>query len=194
MLLVSTKIYYYGNIMKNNNLWAPWRIEYLKSFTKEDGSLADDAPWHKNCFLCDYWKTPDQDRKNLVLWRTENCLVLFNRFPYTGGHLLIAPQDHVANLEALSKKTILDMMLLSCDAQKVLSEAIHPHGYNIGININRCAGAGLPDHVHLHLVPRWDGDTNFMSTISDVRLVSQSLEDLYDHLIKISKKLNLPKS
>jgi len=178
--------------MLNNNLWAPWRIEYLKSFSKEQGSLADDAPWTKKCFLCEYWQHPDQDKENLVLWRTPRALVLFNRFPYTAGHLLICPPDHVPTLEALNSDILLEFMLLTRDAQKVLDQAIHPHGYNIGINIGRCAGAGLPDHVHLHLVPRWNGDTNFMSTTGNARLISQSLEELYEQLTEISQQLNLP--
>ena len=178
--------------MLNNNLWAPWRIEYLKSFTKEEGNLDENAPWHRECFLCHYWNNPDQDKDNLILWRTDHCILLFNRFPYTGGHLLIAPRDHVPSLDALAPQTVLEMMFLTRDAQKVLDQAVHPHGYNIGINIGRCAGAGLPDHIHLHLVPRWDGDTNFMSTTGNARVISQGLDDLYNQLADLSEKLNLP--
>lgn len=178
--------------MLNNNLWAPWRIEYLKSLSREEGNQAEDAPWIKKCFLCEYWNSPDQDRENLVLWRTDRCLVLFNRFPYTGGHLLIAPRDHVPDLNAIDEGTILEMMLLCRDVQSVLDRAIHPQGYNIGINIGRCSGAGLPDHVHLHIVPRWDGDTNFMSNIGNARVISQSLEELYDQLTEIAEQLKLP--
>ena len=178
--------------MLNNNLWAPWRIEYLKSLGKQEENKAEGAPWIKKCFLCEYWNNPDRDRENLVLWRTDRCMVLFNRFPYTGGHLLIAPRDHVPDLNAIDEGTMLEMMLLCRDAQSVLDQASHPQGYNVGINIGRCSGAGLPDHVHLHLVPRWEGDTNFMSTIGNARVISQSIEELYDQLTEISKKLNLP--
>ncbi len=178
--------------MLNNNLWAPWRIEYLKSLGKEKENEIEGAPWTKKCFLCEYWNNPDQDRENLVLWRTDRCLVLFNRFPYTGGHLLIAPRDHVPDLNALDEEAMLEMMLLCRDAQSVLDQANHPQGYNIGINIGRCSGAGLPDHVHLHLVPRWEGDTNFMSTIGNARMISQSIEELYDQLTEIAEQLKLP--
>ena len=172
--------------MKNKNLWAPWRIEYLQSL---DPSESTENP---SCFLCNYWNDPASDEKNLVLWRTQKCLVLFNRFPYTGGHLLIAPAAHQPDLHNLDDDTILEMMKLARDAQTALTHTIKPHGYNIGININRCAGAGLPDHVHLHLVPRWDGDTNFMAVTGQVRVISQALDDLYKQLKQTSKNLHLP--
>jgi len=175
--------------MNNHNLWAPWRIEYLRSFSKAEVNNLSSPP---KCFLCEYGKAPEIDKENLVLWRTDYCLVLFNRFPYTGGHLLVAPRKHVSGIGDLSEKTLLEMMLLTRDAQKVLDQAIRPHGYNIGININRCAGAGLPDHVHLHIVPRWNGDTNFMSVTGNARVISQSLEELYEQLGKISLQLDLP--
>jgi len=178
--------------MKNNNIWAPWRIEYLKSFTDAEADVTQSGPGKDKCFLCQYWTQPDKDRENLVLWRTELCLVTLNRFPYTGGHLLIAPHEHVPGIDALDDNTILQMMLLTRDAQKVLDHAIHPHGYNIGINLGRCAGAGLPGHLHLHLVPRWDGDTNFMNVTGNARVISQALDELHEQLTKISKQMNLP--
>ena len=170
-----------------DNLWAPWRIQYLKS-------LDEDSPDNANgCFLCNYWNAPEKDTDNLVLWRTQQCMVLFNRYPYTGGHLLVAPADHVGSLEMLPDERMLEMMQLTRDAQIVLSHAIKPHGFNVGININRCAGAGLPDHLHLHLVPRWDGDTNFMAVTGKVRVISQALDELYAQLKAISAELNLPR-
>ena len=180
--------------MEYDNLWAPWRIEYLKSLEtgeEENDRLTAEAKKEK-CFFCRYWAEPDGDQENLVLWRTEQSLVVFNRFPYTAGHLLIAPAAHVGDLHALEEGQLLEMMLLTCDAQKALTEVIRPHGFNIGINVNRCAGAGLPDHIHLHLVPRWSGDTNFMTVTGNVRLVSQALEELYQQLTEISQQLKLP--
>lgn len=178
----------------NVNIWAPWRIGYLKSLTAEaDGAAPSDPMDSPNrCFLCDYWPKPLEDRANLVLWRTDICMVLLNRFPYTGGHLLVAPAAHTPNLDNLDDSTLLQMMLLARDAQKVLKETINPQGFNIGVNINRCAGAGLPDHVHLHLVPRWQGDTNFMAINCGVRVISQALEELYGQLADCSAKLDLP--
>ena len=173
--------------MRNKNIWAPWRYEYLKSLDNED-SHSESKP----CFLCQCWADPPNDRDNLLLWRTDTCMVVFNRFPYTGGHLLIAPANHVASLEELAPSSLQQLMILARDGQKVLSHTIKPQGFNIGINIHRCAGAGLPDHIHMHLVPRWDGDTNFMDICGDVRVISQALDDLYQQLKNASQELNLP--
>ncbi len=174
---------------QRDNLWAPWRLDYLKTL-----DARDKEPDGNVCFLCNYWNQPEKDVENLVLWRTQRCLVVFNRYPYTGGHLLIAPAQHVSDLDGLDDGTMLELMSLARDAQTVLKEAIKPHGFNLGINLHRCAGAGLPDHVHMHLVPRWDGDTNFMSVIGDVRVISQALDDLYGELKKVSITLKLPKT
>jgi len=190
----------------NDNLWAPWRMEYLKSLSQSDDAhhgpsvSATDSHNEKpagddqdSCFLCRYaGDDPDNDKQNLLLWRGRRAIVVFNRYPYTAGHLLIGPISHVADLADLDEATILEMMSLARDGQKVLTETIHPHGFNIGINIGRCAGAGLPGHIHIHLIPRWDGDTNSMSVIGRVRVISQSLDELYDQLAQTSKKLDLP--
>ena len=173
--------------MNNTNLWAPWRISYLQSLEPIDSP--DDK---ETCFLCEYWSAPENDQKNLVLWRTERCMVLFNRFPYSGGHILVAPADHIATMDQLTEATLLEMMCLTRDAQTVLTAAIKPHGFNVGMNIGHCAGAGLPDHLHLHLVPRWQGDTNFMAVNAHVRVISQALDELYSQLRDVSTQLNLP--
>lgn len=128
----------------------------------------------------------------MVLWRTKNCIVVFNRFPYNNGHLLIAPVRHIPDLSDASDEELLELTKLTRDCKTALSEAISPHGFNVGINFGRCAGAGLPDHMHIHLVPRWDGDTNFMHVCSDTDVISQGMYELYDQLIEISKKNNLP--
>lgn len=174
--------------MKNKNLWAPWRTAYLESLEKNDNNQLDKPA----CFLCDYWAHPEKDTENLVLWRTENSLVLFNRFPYTGGHLLIAPKKHIASLENFTEEELLELMSLTRDAQKVLQETLNPHGFNVGMNISRCAGAGLPDHIHLHIVPRWNGDTNFMDVIGDTRVISVELKNIYKKMLDIAKELKLP--
>ena len=172
--------------MRNTNVWAPWRMQYLKSLDTEQ------HPEAQGCFLCDYWAHPQNDQQNLVLWRTQLCMVLFNRFPYTGGHMLITPAAHAAALEQLDEATMLEMMTLARDAQTVLTAVIKPQGFNVGINFNRCAGAGLPEHIHMHLVPRWEGDTNFMAVNANVHIISQALDDLYLQLRKESASLNLP--
>ena len=167
--------------MERNNLWAPWRIKYIQGLSEKH-----------DCFICHYLNNKDNDRENLVLWRTKNSIVIFNRFPYNNGHLLIAPVRHIPDLNDASDEELLELIKLTRDCKTVLSEAISPHGFNVGINFGRCAGAGLPDHMHIHIVPRWDGDTNFMHVCSDTDVISQSITELYDMLKQISEKNNLP--
>lgn len=168
--------------MKRKNLWAPWRVKYIQGLSQES-----------DCFLCDYYSTPRKDNENLLLWRTEHAFVVFNKFPYNNGHLLIAPVRHIASLDDASDDELLCLMGLVRDCQKALSLIIKPHGFNVGMNFGRCAGAGLPDHLHIHVVPRWNGDTNYMHVCSDTDVISQSLIDLYDELIEVSQSENLPK-
>jgi ATP adenylyltransferase len=144
------------------------------------------------CFLCDYIARPDDDPANHVIWRTDRCLTLFNRFPYTNGHLLIAPKQHVAELSDLDEAVLTDLMRQVRDAQRLLKETVTPQGFNVGMNFGRCAGAGLPDHLHIHIVPRWSGDTNFMPVIADVRVIPQSIEALHALMREAAPKLNLP--
>ena len=167
--------------MQGKNLWAPWRIEYIKGIEKKGG-----------CFICDYAGDAAGDGENLVLWRTEHCMVVFNRFPYNNGHLMIAPIRHIADIDQASDEELLEFMKLTRDCKKVLTAAISPHGFNIGINLGRCAGAGLPGHVHIHIVPRWDGDTNFMAVCGGTDVISQSLAELYGQLRQLSEEMNLP--
>ena len=127
-----------------------------------------------------------------MLWRLPHSLVVLNRFPYTGGHCLVAPVDHVGGMDELEADVILEMMSLVCDMQKILTHAIRAQGFNIGVNIGRCAGAGLPGHLHIHIVPRWDGDTNFMAVFGDVRVIPQSLDALYLQLREAGEQLALP--
>lgn len=159
-------------------------MSYIRSIDKnDDGS---------GCFLCNYWNQPSNDRSHLVLWRGRQCFAMFNRFPYNNGHLLIAPGRHVAALPDLDEQALLEIMQLIRDTQKLLTEVIRPQGFNIGFNIGRCAGAGLPDHIHAHIVPRWDGDTNFMSVIGDSRVIPQDLDELYGLLAEAAPRIGLP--
>lgn len=167
------------------NLWAPWRMEYIRSLADESGS---------GCFLCDYRDAPDRDRENHVIWRTDDTMVMMNRFPYTNGHLLIAPLAHRSELEDLSDDEMRGIWWHARDAKGLLAEALGAHGFNIGINLGRCAGAGLPGHVHIHVVPRWNGDTNFMAVLGDVRVIPQALDRLHDQLREVSARLGLPRS
>jgi ATP adenylyltransferase len=157
------------------------------------GKNKQDTSEQSSCFICDNQASPHDDDKNLVLWRSGKSLVMLNRFPYNNGHLLIAPSRHIDDLEAATDSEMLEMSKLIRDSQKALSLAIEPHGFNVGMNFGRCAGAGLPGHLHIHLVPRWDGDTNFMPVCSDTGVISQSMSELFELLKQVSKEHNLPR-
>jgi ATP adenylyltransferase len=159
---------------RSNNIWAPWRMEYLDQ-------LHDASPGG-GCFLCRYRDQPADDARNHVLRRTDKTLLLLNRYPYNGGHLLAAPTAHTADLEALSDDVLLELINLVRLAKRALETALNAQGFNIGLNLGRCAGAGLPEHVHLHVVPRWSGDTNFMPVLGDVRIIPQALDQVYQRL------------
>ena len=165
--------------MQSRPLFAPWRMDYIKSVVKGEDDEA--------CFLCQAAAASSDDdrRKRLALWTTDTMVVLINRYPYTNGHLLIAPRAHKADLEDLTEAEQLDLQRQTAEAVKLLKRAMSPQGFNIGINIGRCAGAGLPGHLHQHVVPRWNGDTNFMGVVGEVRVVPQAMSQLYDELTKV---------
>lgn len=184
--------------MKRRNLWAPWRIRYIQglsegpNFTKDSAVNETAARPKSDCFICHNLANPQDDEQNFVLWRTDRSIVILNRFPYNNGHLLIAPARHVSDLEQAGDEELLEMTKLVRDSQKALSLAIKPHGFNVGMNFGRCAGAGLPEHLHIHVVPRWQGDTNFMNVCSDTDVISQSLTELLGLLKQAGKEHNLP--
>jgi ATP adenylyltransferase len=167
--------------LKRINLWAPWRIGYIKGLAQK-----------QDCFICDDVKNPASDSDNFVLWRTGRSLVMLNKFPYNNGHLLLAPIRHVAGLDELNEKEQLELTKLIVASQKVLSLAVNPHGFNVGLNFGRCAGAGLPGHLHIHVVPRWDGDTSFMDVCAGTDVISQSMKELCNLLKAASAQNNLP--
>ncbi len=168
-------------MLKRINLWAPWRIGYIKGLAEQH-----------DCFICHNIKNPQADADNLVLWRTTLSIVMLNRFPYNNGHLLICPLKHASDFEQLSDAELLELNKLTAAAQKLLKLTIQPHGFNVGMNFGRCAGAGLPGHLHVHIVPRWDGDTNFMEVCSGTDVISQGMKELYQQLKEASEKNNLP--
>lgn len=152
------------------SLWAPWRMEYIRSKKPSE------------CIFC-LEDRAEHDRENLVLHRTPFSFVMLNRYPYSNGHLLVASHRHVANLDGLSGEEVLDLfelMKLSCRA---LNNAASPQGFNIGMNLGKAAGAGVEEHIHIHIVPRWNGDTNFMSVIADLRVMPENLTATYDALL-----------
>jgi len=167
--------------LERKNLWAPWRIQYIQGLSESS-----------ECFICHNLENPQDDEKNLVLWRSNHCIVILNRFPYNNGHLLIAPKRHIGELDLADDEELLELTKLVRESEKVLSLAIKPHGFNVGMNFGRCAGAGLPEHMHIHVVPRWDGDTNFINVCSDTDVISQSLTELFEQLKRKSEEHGLP--
>ena len=155
--------------MANYRIWAPWRLPYVKDASKDSA---------EECIFCTK-PAEDDDEKNFIVHRGERCFVILNLFPYTNGHLMVAPYEHVATLPELDSETVAETMALAQRAMVVLDDAYHPHGYNAGLNQGRVAGAGYEDHIHLHVVPRWAGDTNYMPVLADTRVMPQSLEDSY---------------
>lgn len=149
--------------------WAPWRMEYILG-DKPDG-----------CFLCDII-ADDKDRANLLLKRGVTCAVVMNRYPYNGGHLMVLPFRHIAELGDLTSEERLELMDLVDESINVLKKVIYPGGFNVGANLGKVAGAGLEEHLHMHIVPRWEGDANFMPVLSDIRVVPLALLDLWDKL------------
>jgi ATP adenylyltransferase len=154
-----------------DQLWAPWRLAYVAS--------AKPTAAAEPCFICRGLNDSD-DRANLIALRTARSVVLLNRFPYNNGHLLIAPRSHIGRLDELTSEELLETMETLRRTVCVLEELLCADGFNIGLNLGKVAGAGLPGHVHWHVVPRWNGDTNFMPVLADVKVISQSLESLYD--------------
>jgi ATP adenylyltransferase len=155
-------------------LWAPWRLSYVASAAPP---AAGDP-----CFICQGMAEAD-DRRNLIALRTPLSVVVLNRYPYNNGHLLVAPRAHKGTLAELSPEEITETQLTLQRMVEVLGGLMRPDGYNIGLNLGRVAGAGLPGHLHWHIVPRWAGDTNFMPVLADVKVIVQSLDALYDLLV-----------
>jgi ATP adenylyltransferase len=154
-------------------LWAPWRLSYV--------TAAKPPTTRDCCFICQGLAEND-DRRNLIVQRTPRAVVILNRFPYNNGHLLIAPRRHVGALHDLDSDEMLDTMETLRHMVRLLDELMRPAGYNIGLNLGEAAGAGVPGHLHWHIVPRWNGDTNFMPVLADTKVIAQSLDALYDLL------------
>jgi len=154
-------------------LWAPWRMKYI---------LYESVEKDKECFICRGFLSPSED--NLVLYRGADVIVMMNKYPYNTGHLLVAPSRHVPSLEELSREEICSLFETVRNTLTVLRRALNPDGFNIGLNLGRVAGAGLEEHVHVHVVPRWSGDTNFMPVIADTKVIPEALKDTYQRIRK----------
>ena len=168
---------------QHSSLYAPWRMDYIKSLGVKTPGGGDDG----KCFLCEAAAAADEAtrRQRLVLWQTELSVVLINRYPYTNGHLLIAPLAHKAEMEELTDAELADLGRQTTAAVRLLKQAVSAQGFNIGINLGRVAGAGVPGHLHQHIVPRWGGDVNFMHVVGEVSIVPQATEQLYDELMRV---------
>ena len=168
--------------MNHQLLWAPWRLAYIFREEQEEAPpqrlLPDGDP---ACFLC-HGAAGDDDRRRLVVRHGNSSLTVLNRYPYNNGHLLVAPARHVARLDELTADESLEMMQTITQMIGLLERTIRAEGFNVGLNLGQIAGAGLPGHVHWHIVPRWSGDTNFMPAVAGVRVIPQSLEALWEIL------------
>jgi len=158
-----------------NRIWASWRNQYIKNISRQEG-----------CFFCTMIQETE-DEKNLILGRFHHVFIVLNKFPYTNGHLMVVPYLHMANLCQLSPEANAELIMMTKNAVEWLKDALHPEGFNIGMNLGKAAGAGLEDHLHMHIVPRWTGDSNFMSTLAETRVISESLRDSYNGIKKAMK-------
>lgn len=152
------------------HLWAPWRSTYMHE--KKDNS---------RCIFCDAARSAS-DEEYLVVYRGELSFIVLNRYPYTSGHLMIAPYEHVARLRDASEAAAQEMMRLTRRAEEVLERVYRPEGLNLGMNLGEAAGAGVDQHIHMHVLPRWKGDANFMTTVGETRVLPEALEDTYAKL------------
>lgn len=153
-------------------IWAPWRMEYIESDKM------------KECIFCAAVEE-EEDSKRHVLYRDENAFIIMNKYPYISGHLMVAPYRHLSEMEELDMEEMAEMMKLAGKCVAALKKGYNPHGFNIGMNVGAVAGAGIENHIHLHVVPRWKGDTNFMPVISGTRVVPESLDATYNKLAKL---------
>jgi ATP adenylyltransferase len=154
----------------NYRIWAPWRLPYVKDASKDTECIFCAKPAEGN------------DEETFIVHRGERCFVILNTFPYTNGHLMVAPFEHLARLQDLDEAITTELMVLASRATEILDDKYGPEGYNVGCNQGRIAGAGFDSHIHMHVVPRWAGDTNYMPVIGDTRVMPQSLEQSYEAL------------
>jgi ATP adenylyltransferase len=178
--------------VNEHRLWAPWRLQYVTG-NEVQAVPAEPAAWlpgaDHDCFLCraaaDYEPTSDAPRQLLIAGRGQQAVTVLNRYPYNNGHLLIAPRRHVGDLSDMDREEHLECMERLAELSRIYREQLHPDGFNIGLNLGRAAGAGLPGHLHWHLVPRWSGDNNFMGVVAGTRVIPQSLDELWQMLRKV---------
>lgn len=154
-----------------DQLWSPWRSQYIQKSSEISVEKIH------SCFLCVAAEHPKNDVETLVVARRKHCFVIMNRFPYNNGHIMVVPYRHLGKMEDFQAEELTDLMLTMTEANSVVRTIYKPDGINIGANIGSTAGAGVPDHLHFHIVPRWNGDTNFMPVLADIKVISTTLED-----------------
>jgi len=159
-------------------MWSPWRSEYIQSFKK--------PPKRKggNSLFTAAWKSRN-DAKHLIVWRGEYCFVIMNRYPYNSGHLMIVPYRQTSQFSDLTPEEMAEIMLTVQRAMKALDAVMRPQGYNFGANVGRASGAGVDDHIHFHVVPRWNGDTNFMPVLSNTKVISEDMKQTLKKLQRV---------
>ena len=156
-------------------IWAPWRMEYIFGNKR------------RNCVFCEALQA-NNDAAYYILYRSTKAALMLNLYPYINGHMMVVPYVHTGDLLQVDDESLADMMLLTKKSLQLLRGAVNPHGFNVGLNLGQAAGAGIQDHVHIHVVPRWENDTNFMPVLGDVRVISESLDDTYNKLLTVLRK------
>ncbi len=162
-------------------LWAPWRIEYILS-EKE-----------KHCIFCP-GEDRSKDRERLILYIGPLSIVLMNKFPYNNGHLLVAPKRHIADINSLTDEEVREVFYMIKQSTNIIKDLMKPEGFNIGLNMGKVAGAGIEEHLHFHIVPRWNGDTNFMTVLGEIRVIPEHIKHTYDKLFPYFREINLNKT
>ncbi len=170
--------------MHNKNMWSPWRYEYIRNLSKEldDAAQTDQSDGNNANFIASYFHSQEQDKDNLVIYRNDDGIVFLNRYPYANGHLLVALGEAKPELLAYHEEQRSALWKLVEIGSSILKAKLNPQGMNIGINEGQASGAGVPQHLHVHIVPRWSGDTNFMASVGNVRVIPASLETMWEQL------------
>lgn len=174
--------------MSHANLWAPWRMAYLRDLKNK----ADEVGWDSATtgdFLAHYWRHPQHDREHLVVFRNDHGIVLLNRYPYSNGHLMATLGEARPRLLDYSPEQRVEFWKLTEIAMQIVQTALQPQGVNVGVNEGKAAGAGLPEHLHAHIVPRWAGDTNFITVVGQVRVIPSALETMWETCIAAAQSL-----
>jgi ATP adenylyltransferase len=164
-----------------DKLWSPWRSQYIESFKDEPKDFTEDSLFTRIL-------KQDKDKENYILHRGRTCFIIMNLYPYNSGHLMIVPYKQAKDINELDNETRLELLELIDTGCKTLTDALKPHGFNIGANLGRVAGAGVEHHIHFHIVPRWNGDTNFMPVLNEVKIISEAMNETYEKLKKSLQK------